>query len=483
VPSSLAFSNQNLGSHNTLALTITNPGTAALNITGTSLSGTNSADFTPALNTCSSPVSPGGNCSLKVTFTPSLVGAESATLTVTDNAGSGTQTISLTGTGVGIPAAGISSAGLAFGNQLQSTTSPAQTVTLSNSGTAALAISSISISGNFSISSNGCGSSLAQNSSCKIGITFTPQSTGALSGSLTITDNSGGTTGAMRSISLSGTGVQIPPTLTFSVGPQTFGEAPFMVSASSNSSGGITYSLVSGPAMVNGNTVTLIGAGSVKLEASQAASGEYLADTAFATFTVSQGAQTITFTGPGTGPEAQGGTVTVSATGGGSGNPVTFTSLTTTVCTAPTSSHGVTTTSLIAPGTCTIAANQAGNTNYLAAHQVTMTFTVTPVIVLTVTPATITTAPPGNNPVVLTLSPANGFKGSVKLNCTLPAGLPALAKCPGLPDTVTLTGSSAVSYGTGVLFPNGTQPATYVVTFTAVSGIYNDSTTATFTVK
>jgi hypothetical protein len=102
VPSSLAFGNQNLGSHNTLALTITNTGTAAINITGTSLSGPNSADFTAALNTCSSPVSPGGNCSLNVIFTPSLAGAESATLTVTDNAGSGTQTVSLSGTGIAL---------------------------------------------------------------------------------------------------------------------------------------------------------------------------------------------------------------------------------------------------------------------------------------------------------------------------------------------------------------------------------------------
>jgi hypothetical protein len=51
-----------------------------------------------------------------------------------------------------------------------------------------------------------------------------------------------------------------------------------------------------------------------------------------------------------------------------------------------------------------------------------MTFTVTPVFVLTVKPATITTAPPGNNPEALTLSLVNGFNGSVKLNCTLPCG-------------------------------------------------------------
>jgi hypothetical protein len=80
-------------------------------------------------------------------------------------------------------------------------------VTLSNTGTAALAISSISISGNFSISSNGCGSSLAQNSSCQIGITFTPQSTGALTGTLTITDNNNSVAGSTQTVSLSGTGL------------------------------------------------------------------------------------------------------------------------------------------------------------------------------------------------------------------------------------------------------------------------------------
>ena len=57
VPATLAFSNQNVGTNNTLSLTITNTGTAELDITGTSVSGTNSADFTAALNTCSSPVS------------------------------------------------------------------------------------------------------------------------------------------------------------------------------------------------------------------------------------------------------------------------------------------------------------------------------------------------------------------------------------------------------------------------------------------
>ena len=100
--------------------------------------------------------------------------------------------------------------------------------------------------------------------------------------------------------------------------------------------------------------------------------------------------------------------------------------------------------------------------------------------ILTVTPSQITTEPPGNNPVVLKLQPVNGFKGSVTLNCT---GLPTNAKCPGLPETVKLNGTSTVTYQTGVLFSNGTKSGVYVITFTAVSGQFNDSTSATFTLK
>jgi hypothetical protein len=79
-------------------------------------------------------------------------------------------------------------------------------------------------------------------------------------------------------------------------------------------------------------------------------------------------------------------------------------------------SRGVTRTSL----TSREPAPSAGNANYLAAQHVTMTFTVTLVFVLRVKPATITTAPPDNNPEALMLSLVNGFNGPVKLNCTLP---------------------------------------------------------------
>lgn len=81
---------------------------------------------------------------------------------------------------------------------------------------------------------------------------------------------------------------------------------------------------------------------------------------------------TITFTPP---TLVVGGTTTASAGGGASGNPVTFTSQTPTVCTTS-GTNGATVTGVSA-GTCTIAADQAGNAIYAAAPQVTKSFAVT----------------------------------------------------------------------------------------------------------
>jgi hypothetical protein len=80
------------------------------------------------------------------------------------------------------------------------------------------------------------------------------------------------------------------PTIVFTVSSHHTIDASFSVSASSNSSGAITYSVVSGPATISGSTVTLTGvAGTVVLQASQAAAGMYAAGTQSASFMVIAG--------------------------------------------------------------------------------------------------------------------------------------------------------------------------------------------------
>jgi hypothetical protein len=106
------------------------------------------------------------------------------------------------------------------------------------------------------------------------------------------------------------------PTLTFAAIPaETYGNAPFTVSASSASSGAITYSVTSGPATIAGNTVTLTGAGTVVLGASQTASGNYAAATGSATFTVGKATATINVTPYSLTYDANAHTATATATG------------------------------------------------------------------------------------------------------------------------------------------------------------------------
>ena len=93
--------------------------------------------------------------------------------------------------GGGGPAVTLSPTSLTFASTVVGVTSGAKTVTVTNSGTATLSISSITTSGDFAqkIVAQSCGSTLAVGKSCKIEVTFTPTQVGARTGSLVITDN------------------------------------------------------------------------------------------------------------------------------------------------------------------------------------------------------------------------------------------------------------------------------------------------------
>lgn len=96
----------------------------------------------------------------------------------------------------------ISPTSLSFASQLVSTSSSSQAVTVTNSSSSNVGISSIAVTGDYS-QTNNCpiGSTLAGSSSCTINVTFTPTTTGTRAGTLTIVDDSG-----TQTASLTGTG-------------------------------------------------------------------------------------------------------------------------------------------------------------------------------------------------------------------------------------------------------------------------------------
>jgi hypothetical protein len=180
-----------------------------------------------------------GSCVINVTFTPTTSGNRSGSLTLTDNASNSPQTIGLTGLGLGAPGAQLSTASLSFANQNLNIASPAQTVTLTNTGSATLDITSIVASGDFAPVNN-CGSRVIAGGSCAINVTFTPTATGIRTGSLTITDN--GST-SPQTINLSGESVAAMILSSHQISLTTGQTVQFQVAFINEYSGAVAWSV------------------------------------------------------------------------------------------------------------------------------------------------------------------------------------------------------------------------------------------------
>lgn len=118
---------------------------------------------------------------------------------------------------VAIPArkAILSPSSVSFGSVPVRSTSAAQAVTLTNSGTTAMSISSIAVTGtnpgDFLKGASTCGSTLAAGASCTTPVSFRPSGSGTRTASLTVTDSAAG---SPHRVALTGTGVVSVPTVT-----------------------------------------------------------------------------------------------------------------------------------------------------------------------------------------------------------------------------------------------------------------------------
>ena len=156
-------------------------------------------------NNCSAGVAAGGNCTVNVSFTPTTAGIIGGTLTFTDSGTGAVQTVPLTGTGISADGSFFSPSSVTFANQSVGSSSPASVVTLTDTGTAALTITSVTSlrtnGGDFS-QTNTCGSSIAAGGSCSINAVFKPTASGTRSGSISVADSAAG---SPQTLSLTGT--------------------------------------------------------------------------------------------------------------------------------------------------------------------------------------------------------------------------------------------------------------------------------------
>jgi hypothetical protein len=212
-PLSLSFGSVNLGSSSaSQTVTLSNTGTAGVRVV-ISLKGSNPTDF-PSTDNCPQSLAGGASCIVTVTFKPLLTGMLTATLNFGDGAAvTSAPSVALSGTGAssGTPVVKLSPTSLAFGSEPQGSETAGQDVTITNTGTGALAITSISLTGtnphDFDVSGT-CPSLIAVNASCTVILRFRPIETGALSATLSVADNA---SGSPQTVALTGTGtVPVP---------------------------------------------------------------------------------------------------------------------------------------------------------------------------------------------------------------------------------------------------------------------------------
>jgi hypothetical protein len=236
-------------------VTLTNTGSAPLTIYGIA---TDPGVFAQ-LNDCPIPsatLAPSASCTINVTFTPTTPGAVVGTLSITDDAPGSPHVVTLSGTGIQ-PQMGALPAGLAFGDQVLNSTSPPQTVTVSNSGTADLTIASVAVTGtdasDFAKSADTCtGATLAPSGTCTVSVTFTPSATGARTASLVITSDA---PGSPHMVALSGKGTLVGVLVTLSPTSLAFGNQRVGTTSAPQT---VTYGLLTGTVL---NITSIVASG------------------------------------------------------------------------------------------------------------------------------------------------------------------------------------------------------------------------------
>ena len=229
-PASLSFAATTIGqSASPLATTLSNTGNAALTVGTLSLSGAAAGDYAISGGTCANGTSlaAGASCTVQIGFKPSAAGARGASLVIAHNATGGSSTVALSGTGnaVAQPTIALSANAIDFGALVAGTASPAQSVTVSNTGQATLTFSSIAIGGaNAGVFTLGGTCSTATpvpaGGSCTATVIAKSSVNGAFSGNLALASNA--SNGAV-SVSLTGTVAAAAPAVAASPSAVAFG--------------------------------------------------------------------------------------------------------------------------------------------------------------------------------------------------------------------------------------------------------------------
>ncbi|MFZ1973373.1 MAG: choice-of-anchor D domain-containing protein [Candidatus Acidiferrales bacterium] len=266
-PTSINFGTQLIGTPTAAQfVTLTNNTSSSVTLTlPPTFVGANASDFTATGTggTCGASLAAGASCMVGVTFTPSSAGTRAVTMKIVDSLDTAAHFIqvALTGTGSATLAAiNFSPTSLTFPGQLLTTTSTAQTVTITNPGTVnALNISAIAFSNaDFGIAStSACGLTFPitiapGGTACVVSVIFKPAAAttpGADTGTMMVTDNANG---SPQSVPLTGTAwdfsVSAPNSV--SVARGAMGNFPVTVTGLGGFTAAVSFTCTPGSALV-----------------------------------------------------------------------------------------------------------------------------------------------------------------------------------------------------------------------------------------
>lgn len=212
---SLSFAAQAVATQSSpQAITVTSSGSVPVTFSTPVMAG----DFVETDNCAGQTLAIGASCTVSISFAPTQTGARSGQLTLYANIPGGQATVALSGAGTPAAAVVLTPLTLNFPATLVNQSPAAQNITVANTGGSPVTLSTPTITGDFKITANTCGATLASQTACTLSITFTPTASGTRSGVLTITDSVG-----TQTAQLSGTG-NAPATDTLTPSSLTFAQ-------------------------------------------------------------------------------------------------------------------------------------------------------------------------------------------------------------------------------------------------------------------
>lgn len=187
-PTALNFTAQQAATQSApQTVTLTSTGSAPVTISSFTVTG----DFAETDACAGQTLAVNVTCSVQVRFTPTATGDRSGLLTAYANIPGGQVTVALSGIGMAPAAIVLTPSALAFPATVVNQTSAAQTVSVANTGGVAATLSTPTLTGDFSLTANSCGNTLAAQTACALSIAFMPMASGNRSGTLSLTDSAG----------------------------------------------------------------------------------------------------------------------------------------------------------------------------------------------------------------------------------------------------------------------------------------------------